>query len=106
MPDGAKYIDVHPENADPRNPTTAKPAEFLRPYLGYQEITLRNHFGTATNNSMQVQLNRRYINGLQFALAYTLAKRQQRHRSSVRCRRRLRLVRGAPTARTQLHNLA
>ena len=37
VPDGARYVDVHPENADPRNPTTAKPAEFLRPYLGYQD---------------------------------------------------------------------
>ena len=27
------------------NPTTAKPNEFLRPYLGYQDITIRSHFG-------------------------------------------------------------
>ena len=67
-------MDVNPQNADPRNPTTAKPAEFLRPYLGYQNITIRSHFGNASYNSMQVQLNRRYINGLQFAVAYTLGK--------------------------------
>ena len=74
VPDGARFVDVNPQNADPRNPTTAKPAEFLRPYFGYQNITFRSHFGTASYNSMQVQLNRRYINGLQFAVAYTLGK--------------------------------
>ena len=74
VPDGARFVDVNPQNADPRNPTTAKPNEFLRPYLGYQNITVRNHFGTASYNSLQVQLNRRYIHGLQFAVAYTLGK--------------------------------
>jgi len=74
VPDGARFVDVNPQNADPRNPTTAKPAEFLRPYLGYQAITMRSHFGRGSYNSVQVQLNRRYIRGLQFAVAYTLAK--------------------------------
>jgi hypothetical protein len=74
VPDGARFVDVNPQNADPRTPTTAKPAEFLRPYLGYQAITIRSHFGSAHYNSLQVQLNRRYIRGLQFAVAYTLAK--------------------------------
>ena len=35
-----------PQNANPQNPTTAKPNEFLRPYIGYQNITIREHFGT------------------------------------------------------------
>ena len=74
VPDGARFLDVHPENRNPQNPTTAKPAEFLRPYSGYQDITIRSHFGNAHYNSLQVQLNRRYIKGLQFAVAYTLAK--------------------------------
>jgi hypothetical protein len=74
VPDGARFLDVNPQNADPRNPTSAKPSEFLRPFVGYQDITIRSHFGTAHYNSLQVQLNRRYINGLQFAVAYTLAK--------------------------------
>jgi hypothetical protein len=74
VPDGARFLDVNPQNADPRNPTAAKPAEFLRPYTGYQAINIRSHFGTAAYNSLQVQLNRRYIRGLQFAVAYTLAK--------------------------------
>ncbi len=74
IPDGARYLDVNPQNADPRTATAAKPAEFLRPYLGYQNITMRSHFGEASYNSLQLQLNRRYINGLQFAIAYTLGK--------------------------------
>jgi hypothetical protein len=74
VPDGARFVDQNPQNANPQNPTTAKPNEFLRPYLGYQNITVREHYGTGYNNSLQVQLNRRYIRGLQFAVAYTLAK--------------------------------
>ena len=74
MPDGARFLDVHPENRNPQTANTAKANEFLRPYSGYQDITIRSHFGTAHYNSLQVQLNRRYINGLQFAVAYTLAK--------------------------------
>jgi hypothetical protein len=74
VPDGARYVDINPQNADPRNPTSAKPAEFLRPYPGYQAINIRSHFGGAHYNALQVQLNRRYVRGLQFAVAYTLAK--------------------------------
>ena len=74
VPDGARFIDLNPQNANPQNPTSPKPNEFLRPYLGYQNITIREHYGTGYNNSLQVQLNRRYIRGLQFAVAYTLAK--------------------------------
>ena len=74
VPDQARYLDINPQNANPQNPTTAKSNEFLRPYLGYQNITIREHFGEATYNSLQVQLNRRYINGLQFAVAYTYGK--------------------------------
>ncbi len=74
VPDQARFLDVNPQNANPQNPTTAKPNEFLRPYSGYQDITIREHFGSASYNSLQVQLNRRYINGLQFAVAYTFGK--------------------------------
>jgi hypothetical protein len=74
VPDEARFLDIHPENRNPQTANSAKANEFLRPYAGYQDITIRSHFGTAYYNSMQVQLNRRYINGLQFAVAYTLAK--------------------------------
>ena len=65
---------MHPENRNPQTANSAKASEFLRPYRGYQDITIRSHFGTGHYNSLQVQLNRRYIKGLQFAVAYTLAK--------------------------------
>ena len=74
VPDEARFLDVHPENRNPQTASSAKPNEFLRPYSGYQDITIRSHFGTSTYNSLQLQLNRRYIHGLQFAVAYTLAK--------------------------------
>ena len=74
VPDAARFLDVHPENRNPQTANSAKPNEFLRPYSGYQDINIRSHFGTSHYNSLQIQLNRRYINGLQFAVAYTLAK--------------------------------
>jgi hypothetical protein len=74
VPDGARFVDINPQNANPQNPANAKPSEFLRPYRGYQNIDIREHFGESSYNSLQVQLNRRYINGLQFAVAYTVGK--------------------------------
>jgi hypothetical protein len=73
IPDGSKYVDLHPENIDPRN-GRALPDDFLRPYRGYQTINVRSNWGTASYNSFQVQLNRRYIHGLQFGGAYTYAR--------------------------------
>src|SRR5262249_45389494 len=74
VPDEARFLDIHPENKDPRPASSAKPNEFLRPSSGYQDTTIRSHFGSGHYNSLQVQLNRRYIRGLQFAVAYTLGK--------------------------------
>jgi len=74
VPDEARFLDIHPENRNPQTASSPKSNEFLRPYAGYQDVTIRSHFGRAGYNSLQVQLNRRYINGLQFAVAYTLAK--------------------------------
>ena len=74
VPDQARFLDINPQNANPQNPTTPKPNEFLRPYIGYQDITIREHFGKGSYNSIQMQLNRRYIHGLQFAIAYTFGK--------------------------------
>jgi hypothetical protein len=74
VPDGAKYVDKNPQNANPQNPATPKPDDFLRPYPGYGDITLRSNWGTANNNGLQVQINRRYIRGLQFSIAYAYDK--------------------------------
>jgi hypothetical protein len=70
VPDGVRFL---PENVDPRN---GKPLsdDFLRPYRGYSSINIRGNWGTAVYNALQVQANRRYIHGLQFGAAYTLAR--------------------------------
>src|SRR5688572_25113988 len=109
VPDGARFVDINPQNANPQNPATPKPNEFLRPYLGYQNITIREHYGTGYNNSLQVQLNRRYIRGLQFAVAYTLAKTiTDGTAQGIPGQNTLRLGKAwneGPAEFTQLHNL-
>lgn len=70
VPDGARFLDLNPQNVDPRT-GAALPAEFLRPYRGYQDIFIRGNFGTSNYNALQVQVNRRYIRGLQFGGSYT-----------------------------------
>ena len=73
VPDGAKFLDINPQNRNPQN-TNPLPDDFLRPYLGYSNISIRSHFGTSEYHALQMQVNRRYIRGLQFAAAYTFAK--------------------------------
>jgi hypothetical protein len=104
VPDGARFLDVNPQNANPQNPTAAKPSEFLRPYIGYQDITIRQHFGTGSYNALQVQLNRRYIRGLQFAVAYTFGKTTS-DGTSFNTLRPGKAWNEGPTGTTQLHNL-
>jgi hypothetical protein len=73
VPDGARFLDINPQNRDPRS-AAALPAEFLRPYRGYQDIFVRDNFGTSDYHGLQVQANRRYIRGVQFGVAYTYSK--------------------------------
>jgi hypothetical protein len=72
VPDGAKF---DPANHDPGNasPTAVLPDNFLRPYYGYGAIRVRDTSGTSDYNSFQLQVNRRYIHGVQFGGAYTLS---------------------------------
>ncbi len=46
----------------------------LRPYLGYGSIRETDNVASSIYNSLQVSWNRRFTNGLQFGLAYTLSK--------------------------------
>ncbi len=77
IPYGATFL---PSNVDPTKPASALPgqqaydANFLRPYQGYGDITLKQFGGTANYNSMQVTLQRRFTNGFTTAVAYTWAK--------------------------------
>lgn len=80
VPDGARFTDLIPANRDPTAAATATPtaaalqAEFLRPYRGYQNIRVRGNSADADYQSLQVQMNRRYIRGVQFGAAYTLQR--------------------------------
>jgi hypothetical protein len=105
VPDGAKFL---PANANPQNPASPKADTFLRPYQGYEDITLRSHHGTSNYNGLQVQINRRYIRGFQFAVAYTYAKAlgvADDDEQSVSAVRPLKEWHYAPLAGTQTHNL-
>ena len=104
IPYTSNFIDVHPENIDPRTGGVL-PANFLRPYRGYGTIGIRQNTGETDYNSMQLQLNRRYIRGLQFALAYTLAKGYDTRVTSPYIAESEEWFWKAPTAGTQLHNL-
>jgi Carboxypeptidase regulatory-like domain len=80
VPDGARFTDLNPANRDPTAAPTATPtaaalpAEFLRPYRGYQNIRVRGNSAGGDYQSLQVQVNRRYIRGVQFGAAYTLQR--------------------------------
>jgi len=108
VPDGARYLDVNPQNRNPQTASSPKAPEFLRPYRGYQEINIRSHFGTADYHALQVQVNRRYIRGLQFAVAYSLGKTRgiaDEDEAFVSIVRPLRQWHYAPYSSSQLHNL-
>jgi len=47
---------------------------FLRPYRGYSDINMVMYSGSSNYNALHVQLNRRYVSGFQFGIAYTFAK--------------------------------
>jgi hypothetical protein len=80
VPYGANFA---PQNQDPQR-LTASPtalfgnnsldANFLRPYYGYNNITLYESQATANYNSLQVSLNRRANDSLFFGVAYTYSK--------------------------------
>jgi hypothetical protein len=76
VPDGARFLDQNPAARDPGSISTTAvlPPEFLRPISGYQNIRVRGNSGTSDYHALQVQVNRRYIHGLQFGGAYTLQR--------------------------------
>jgi hypothetical protein len=71
IPYGARF---RPENADPANPAQPLPDVFLRRFIGYQDMIQTGPATTARYDSMQVQLNRRFIGGFELAGSYTYAK--------------------------------
>jgi hypothetical protein len=76
VPDGTRFVDLNPAARDPgsTSATAVLPPEFLRPISGYQNIRVRGNSGTSDYHALQVQVNRRYIHGVQFGGAYTLQR--------------------------------
>ena len=76
VPDGTRFVDSNPAARDPgsTSPTAVLPPEFLRPYTGYQNIRVRGNSASSDYHALQVQVNRRYIHGVQFGGAYTLQR--------------------------------
>ncbi|HKQ80504.1 MAG TPA: carboxypeptidase regulatory-like domain-containing protein [Blastocatellia bacterium] len=74
IPYRARHLDVNPQNANPTVANTPLPDDFLRPFPGYGSITYYENAGLSNYNALQVAVNRRFIRGLQFGVAYTYSK--------------------------------
>jgi hypothetical protein len=70
LPYGARFLS---QNQDPTT-GRALPDVFLRPILGYQNITRREYSGISNYNSLQATANRRFSRGVQFGVSYTWGK--------------------------------
>jgi Carboxypeptidase regulatory-like domain/TonB-dependent Receptor Plug Domain len=108
VPDGARFLDVNPQNRNPQNANSPLPSEFLRPFRGYQDINIRSNTGTSDYNALQVQVNRRYIRGLQFAAAYTFGKTRgiaDEDEAAISAVRPVRAWNYAPYTSSQQHEL-
>ena len=75
VPDGARnLICIRRTAIRLAAPRPRLSAEFLRPFLGYRSIRVRGNSATGDYHALQVQVNRRYIHGVQFGAAYTLQR--------------------------------
>jgi hypothetical protein len=61
-------------NLDSTNGNKVLPSQFLRPYLGWGNITNYFYGGNSSYHSLQAQLRRRYRNNLTYGLIYTYSK--------------------------------
>jgi hypothetical protein len=50
------------------------PPAFLRPYIGYGDINVREPAGSSNYHSLQVSANRRFASKLQYGVSYTWSK--------------------------------
>ena len=79
VPAGARF---KPENRDVTvTPTAANPGAlpdaFLRPYVGFGDISITEPNGKTSYNSIQTQLTRRFTGGIELSGAYTWARGRQ-----------------------------
>ncbi len=68
---GTTYL---PTSADPSNTTGILATQYLRPYLGYGNIQYYNYDSNSSYHSLQAVVNRRFMKGVQGAIAYTWSK--------------------------------
>jgi hypothetical protein len=66
---GARF---DPVNLDPTN-NRVLPDAFLRPIIGYGNISMMQETGISNYNSLQLTVDRRFSHGLQYTAAYTLS---------------------------------
>jgi hypothetical protein len=76
---GAQFL---PENRDATVTATAAnpgaiPDAFLRPVLGFGNISITEPIGNSDYNSLQTQLTRRFTGGIELAGSYTWARSYQ-----------------------------
>jgi hypothetical protein len=71
IPFGANF---DPRNADPTNTRVPLPPTFLRSYLGYGDINLKEPAASSNYHSLQVNATRRFTRGLEFGAAWTWSK--------------------------------
>jgi len=82
---GKQYIDpsnpgsnfagtVSASNPGPLPGSNAADPSIMRPYPGYNSLTMNENSGNAHYNSMQVTLGKRMSHGISFQMAYTLAQ--------------------------------
>ena len=71
IPFGADFLSA---NADPTSPGKPLSASFLRPYIGYGNITEFGYGGNSHYHSLQMGANRRFSGGLQFGSSWTWSK--------------------------------
>lgn len=68
------FARFNPANLDPTTKNKPLPDNFLRPYLGWGNITLRQFAAQSNYNSLQVSLQHRLSHGLEFGASYTYSK--------------------------------
>jgi hypothetical protein len=66
--------DWQPGSRDATNANAVLPSQFLRPYLGYGNITYYSYAGKSSYHSLQTQLRRRYKNNLTYGVIWTYSK--------------------------------
>jgi hypothetical protein len=68
------FAHFNAANADPTQPSKPLPDNYLRPYKGFGDILVYDNGASANYHSLQVAVNRRLREGLQFGAAYTFSK--------------------------------